>query len=309
MTTAPSATDAAGFDGAGESHELGRGLVGAAVAVCAWSTGTVLTKYIDMGGLAIGTYRFGIFAVMIVGWMQVRGTPFTWRAMKASVWGGVALGADIAFFFSAIKETSVVNATIIGSLQPIVVGIVAARFFGEKIRPRDALWALVALGGVFLVVSAGAGDEIRSLRGDLLAAAAMISWSAYFIASKQSKATMTSTEFTAGTAVWTTLICIPIGFAFDQDMSLPSAGNLGLIVVMAVSSGIVGHALMNWSLVRVPLWVGSTFTLLIPVFAALLAWIFLDESLRLLQGVAMAIVIGALAVIVRNQSKPVPVGA
>ena len=73
---------------------------------------------------------------------------------------------------------------------------------------------------------------------------------------------------------------------------------------MAVGSGLVGHALMNWSLVRIPLWVGSTFTLLIPVFSALLAWIFLDEAISAAQGAAMAVVIGALAVVVRGQSQP-----
>jgi len=61
---------------------------------------------------------------------------------------------------------------------------------------------------------------------------------------------------------------------------------------------------MNWSLVRIPLWIGSTFTLLIPVFSALLAWIFLDEAVSLVQGTAMAVVIGALAIVVRGQSKP-----
>jgi drug/metabolite transporter (DMT)-like permease len=61
---------------------------------------------------------------------------------------------------------------------------------------------------------------------------------------------------------------------------------------------------MNWSLVRIPLWIGSTFTLLIPVFSALLAWVFLDEAVSLVQGVAMAVVIGALAIVVRGQSKP-----
>jgi drug/metabolite transporter (DMT)-like permease len=64
---------------------------------------------------------------------------------------------------------------------------------------------------------------------------------------------------------------------------------------------------MNWSLVRIPLWVGSTFTLLIPVFSALLAWIVLDETINAAQAVAMAVVIGALAIVVRNQSTPVRV--
>ena len=39
--------------------DLVRGLIGAAVAVSAWSTGTVLAKGIEMDGLAIGAYRSG----------------------------------------------------------------------------------------------------------------------------------------------------------------------------------------------------------------------------------------------------------
>ncbi|MGA9279219.1 MAG: DMT family transporter [Ilumatobacter sp.] len=285
-----------------ESRELSAGLIGAAIAVCAWSTGTVLAKGIQMGGLAIGTYRFWLFSLSLLLWMRLRGQSFTLRSIRATMFGGIALGADIALFFSAVKETSIVNATIIGSLQPILVGIIAARFFGEKIRGRDALWALVALAGVFVVVTASTGDGVSSIRGDLLAVAAMFSWSAYFIASKQSKGRVTPTEFTAGTALWTAMIVTPLGFAFGQDMSWPSWKNWALLIAMAVGSGIIGHALMNWSLVRIPLWIGSTFTLLIPVFSAFFAWIFLDETIVVRQALAMAVVIGALVMIVRNQS-------
>jgi len=289
-----------------DARELSRGLIGAAIAVCAWSTGTILAKYIDMGSLAIGFYRFAFFGLAIIAWMQWRGAPFRLRIVRDSMWGGIALGADIALFFSAVKLTSIVNATIIGSMQPIVVGVIAARFFGERIGLRNVAWSLVALTGTVVVVAAGADDGASDLRGDLLALAAMLSWSAYFIASKNSKKTMTSTEFTAGTALWTMAICAPLGFVFGQDMSWPSATNWGWLILMAATSGLIGHAMMNWSLVRIPLWVGSTFTLLIPVFSALLAWVVFGETVTLVQGIAMAVVIGALAVVVRNQSQPVP---
>ncbi len=307
MTTTSTGTADASSDAA--ARDLSRGLIGAAIAVCAWSTGTILAKYIDMGSLAIGFYRFAFFGLMLVLWMRVRGTPFRLRVIRDSMWGGIALGADIALFFSAVKLTSVVNATIIGSMQPIVVGVIAARFFGEQIRTRDALWSIVAIGGAVLVVAASAGDAATDIRGDLLAAAAMLSWSAYFITSKNSKKTMTPTEFTAGTSLWTMAICAPLGFAFGQDMSWPSATNWGWLILMAIASGLIGHAMMNWSLVRIPLWVGSTFTLLIPVFSALLAWLVLDEAVSALQAVGMVIVIGALAVVVRSQSAPPPADA
>ena len=289
---------------AAEAKDLSRGLIGAGIAVCAWSTGTVLAKYIDMGSLAIGFYRFAFFALMIIVWMYARRTPFRLRIIRDSMWGGIALGADIALFFSAVKLTSVVNATIIGSMQPIVVGVVAAKFFGEKIGVRNIMWSLVALGGAILVVAASAGDDANDWRGDLLALAAMLSWSAYFITSKNSKKNMTPTEFTAGTALWTIAICAPLGLAFGQDMSWPSLSNWGLIILMAISSGLIGHAMMNWSLVRIPLWVGSTFTLLIPVFSAIMAWAFLGEAVSAAQAGAMAVVIGALAIVVHGQSAP-----
>ena len=303
MTTSPADT---AITDAADAKDLSRGLIGAGIAVCAWSSGTILAKYIDMGSLAIGFYRFAFFSLVLIVWMSVRGTPFHLRIIRDSMWGGIALGADIALFFSAVKLTSIVNATIIGSMQPIVVGVIAAKFFGEKIGLRNVAWSAVALAGTVVVVAAGADDGTTDLRGDLLALAAMLSWSAYFITSKNSKKKMTSTEFTAGTALWTMAICAPLGFAFGQDMSWPSATNWGWLVLMAATSGLIGHAMMNWSLVRIPLWVGSTFTLLIPVVSALLAWIVLDETVTATQAVAMAVVIGALAVVVRNQSAPAP---
>ena len=288
--------------GGTEGRELSAGLVGAAIAVCAWSTGTVLAKGIEMGGLAIGTYRFWMFSLALIIWMRLRGSPFTVHSIRATAFGGIALGADIALFFSAVKNTSIVNATIIGSLQPILVGVIAARFFGEKIRGRDAIWSLVALAGVVVIVTTSTSDDVSNIKGDLLAVGAMFSWSAYFVASKQSKGKVTPTEFTAGTALWTAIIVTPLGFAFGQDMSWPSWKNWALLAAMAIGSGIIGHVLMNWSLVRIPLWVGSTFTLLIPVFSAIIAWIFLDEAIALRQALGMGVVIGSLAVIVRRQS-------
>jgi drug/metabolite transporter (DMT)-like permease len=295
-TTQTSADNAA-------ASETPRGLLGAGIAVTAWSTGTILAKYLDMDALAIGTYRFFVFFVGLAIYMRARGVPFTMQIIRKSMWGGIALGADIVFFFSAIKATSVVNATTIGSLQPILVGVIAARFFGEKIRPRDALWSLVALAGAFVVVASATTDDVTSLRGDLLAVAAMFSWSAYFIASKKSRSTMTSTEFTAGTSIWTAAICLVVGLPLGQDFSWPNASNWGWLILMIIGSGIVGHSLMNWSLQRIPLWVGSTFTLFIPVASATLAWIILGEAVTALQGIAMACVIGALAMIVRGQTK------
>ena len=63
---------------------------------------------------------------------------------------------------------------------------------------------------------------------------------------------------------------------------------------------------MNWGISKVPLWLSSTLTLLIPVLASIAAWIFLDEALTVPQLIAMGVVVGALAVIVSAQTTPTP---
>ena len=292
-----------------DQSELGPGLIGAAIAVSAWAAGSVVVKAIDLEGLVVGVYRFGVFVLGAVIVMQLRGQRFRPGIVRDSALGGLALGADIALFFSAVKLTNVVNATLIGSLQPIIVGVVAARFFGESIRRRDAAWSLVALVGVFGVILASNGTPEWSAAGDLLAVGALLSWSGYFIASKQSKGRMTPMEFTVGTAIWVVLINAPLALLFGQDLSWPDAGDWVGLAASVVLGGVVGHIFMNWSLVRIPLWVGSTFTLLIPVVASTIAWIFLGESLSWGQGACMGLVLLALFVIVRGQASPAAVAA
>ncbi|MEM7285433.1 MAG: DMT family transporter [Actinomycetota bacterium] len=287
-----------------QRREFSLGLIGAALAVVAWGSSSVVIRHIDMGGLAIAVYRFWIYGLILVAWMWARGVRVSWRIMRHTAAGGIALGLDVALFFSAVKETTIVNATVIGALQPIVVGFVAWRFFGERIRSRDIGLAAVAIGAVVVVVAAGTGRPEWNITGDLLSVGALFAWSAYFIFSKQSRGVLTPGEFTLGTALWTAAINTPLAFAFGQDLSSPSARDWMWLLILSFGAGIVGHVLMNWSLVRIPLWLGSTFTLLIPVTSATMAWMFLDQPLRALQVLAMVVVLAALGIMVRGQTAP-----
>ncbi len=278
------------------------GLLAAGVAVSAWGLSGVVAKNIEMGGLAVGGYRFAVYGLLVGALMWTRGTRIDFRVMRESMWGGIALGVDVALFFSAVKITTVANATVIGALQPVVVSIAAARFFGEQIHRRDMLLAGVALIGVTLVVFGASESPDWSLTGDLLAVGALLAWSAYFIFSKQIKSRITSNEYTVGAALWTAVINLPLALLFGQSLAWPSTESWIGLLVLAFGAGVLGHSLMNWSIQQIPLWISSTFTLLIPVVSASAAWVFLDEPLTGLQIFAMGIVLTALAGIVARQS-------
>ncbi len=280
------------------------------MAVIAWGSSGIIIRYIDMGGLAIAVYRFWIYAAVLLVWMFARGERLTLAIMRHSMYGGIALGLDVALFFSAVKNTTIVNATVISAPHPVIVGLIAWRLFGERIKPREGLLMLAAVAAVIVVVTQGADSAGATTKGDLFAVGALLAWAAYFVFSKASREKVTPAEFTVGTAIWTGAINTVLAIVLGQDLSPPTGSDLGWILLLAFGAGVVGHSLMNWSLVRIPLWLGSTFTLLIPVTGSAMAWIFLDETLSTIQVLGIGVVLTALGLLVVGQqsqpSQPLP---
>lgn len=288
---------------AGHSDIEGVGLVAIVLAMALWSVGGVLAKGIELPGLAVISYRMAIYVGLVVLWARWRGTPLTRTGLRVALLGGLMLGGDLAFFYIAVKETTIANATVIGACQPVIALVIGPVFFGERPRRRDYAFAAVAVVGVVIVVVGSSGVPDWSWRGDLAAFAALVFFTLYFTASKAAGGRVSSTEYTAGTAVWATAIVVPVALVGRVDLGPPDRNSWIALVVLALVPGMLGHLLMNFSFTKIPLWLGSTMTLFIPVVATLLAYAFLDEDVEALQFVGMAVVIVSLmAVIVRPGS-------
>ncbi|NOX31243.1 MAG: DMT family transporter [Actinobacteria bacterium] len=280
------------------------GMLTALIAVSTWGLAGVVAKEITMGGVALGVYRFGIYGLGMtaVGWFT--GARISWQALRHSMWGGIALAVDIALFFTAIKLTTVVNATIVTALQPVVVGVVAARMFGENISKRDVRFGAVAIVGVVVVALGSTGRPEWNLSGDLAAIGALLAWSAYFVANRLAQEKdVTARQYTLCTALYTSGLNIPVALLFGQSLAFPGRTDLWWLLGLAFGAGVLGHEMMNWSLRRIPMWLGSTFTLVVPVVASAAAWVFLDEPLNAVQIAAMAVVLASLGAIIAGQTK------
>lgn len=288
------------------SNELSRGLLGAAIAVTAWGTSSVIAKVLPQGGLAIASYRFMTY-FLIVGLLRVSRRQFlTWHAFKSSIPGGLLLTGDVAFFFTAIKLTTVVNATIILALQPLLLTIYGVRFLGERVRRSDIGLGAIALAGVIVIVLAGSNSGDANIWGDLAAVGALVSWSAYFVFAKRASGVVSPADYTLAAALIVAITTTPLALAFGQSLAWPAWSDWFWLLGMAIGAGLLGHNMMNWSIVRIPLWLGSTMTLLVPLVSSAMAWIFLDESLNTTQIIAMFVALVAIGFLIRAQSTPRP---
>jgi drug/metabolite transporter (DMT)-like permease len=288
------------------TNELSRGLIGAAVAVTAWGASSVIAKVLPQGGLVIAAYRFMTY-FLIIGLLRASRRQFlTWHAFKNSIPGGLLLAGDVAFFFTAIKLTTVVNATIIGALQPLILTIYGVRFLGERVRRSDIVLGTVALVGVIVIVLAGSNSGDANIWGDLAAVGALASWSAYFVFAKRASGVVSPADYTLAAALIVAMTNAPLALAFGQSLAWPAWSDWFWLLGMALGAGIFGHNMMNWSIVRIPLWLGSTMTLLVPVVSSAIAWIFLDEPLNATQITAMFVALVAIGILVRAQASPRP---
>ncbi len=269
-----------------------------------WAASGVIAKGItELGPLAVVFWRMWIYAAIIIVFLRMRGTPLRAASLRVSLRGGISLGADIMLFFVSIRLTTVANATVIGSLQPIFMLMIAGRLFGERPRRLDWFLAAVALGGVALVMFGSSGRPEWSLGGDLLSVVTLVAWTLYFVFSKLSRQQIDSSQYTGATALIAALITTPFAVVSGQIFVMPSAGAWLWLVILSIGPGFTSHMLMNWALGEIPAWLGSTLTLAIPVTSTLLAWWFLGESVVWLQFIGMAVVLSTLAVIVLGQSK------
>ncbi|MGA1053103.1 MAG: DMT family transporter [Ilumatobacteraceae bacterium] len=296
-----------GSGSTGSRHDLRLGLPAVVGAVAAWGVTGVIIKSIDMDPLSIAAWRFLAYAALLTVWMRARGGRLTISLLRTAMPGGLFLAADVMLFFTAVQLTNIVNATTIGALQPIVIAAFATRVLGEQIAPREYGAAVVAIVGVVVIVTQSSGSPEWSGLGDLAAVGALLAWSGYFIVAKRTAGRLSPLEFTVGAGWWVAALSFPIGLAFGEDMSPPPGSEFAALALLLLVGGFFGHSLMNVGIPRLPLWLSSTLTLLIPVCASLAAWVFLDEALTVWQLSAMAVVLIALAVVVTAQSRPVPV--
>lgn len=217
------------------------------------------------------------------------------QAYRAALPGAVALAVDVVLFFSAVKLTTVANATVVASLQPLLMMALGIRLLGETVRRSQVGLALVALAGVAILVYGSTGSPEWSLSGDLLAVGALLAWTAYMFFSKSSQSRVSPLEYTAITGLASALLATVLAFVFGQDMSWPDNRDWLLLGAMAFGSGMFAHLMMNWALTRIPVWLGSTMTLVIPAAATTMAWLWLGESVSMVQLGGIGLSLAALA--------------
>jgi len=276
------------------------GVVALMVADVAWGAGNVFVKLAQMPAVSFAFYRLWLgFLVLGVICVAAR-RRVAWRDVRASVPGGIGFGSYMILLYAALHATNVADVTIIGALQPVLVMLVAGRLFGERFGGREVGLAVVATGGVVLVVLGSSGTPAWTLRGDLLAVLALLAFTGFWLASKhaRSNAGVDTLAYVTIVALIGSLLATPATLAIGHGLPVPTGSDWLWLALTVALPGTLAHFLGAWAQRRVEVWRSSLVQLGVPVVGVAIAWVALNEPLTPLAVAGGAVVLLALAAVI-----------
>jgi drug/metabolite transporter (DMT)-like permease len=279
------------------------GLGASALASVGWGFGGIFAKLTSASGLVLSFYRLWLAAALLSVVVYASRRRLRWSNFRASWLGGVFLAGDMAMFFCAVKLTSVVDATVIGAVQPALVLMVARSMFGERMGRWDVFWILVAIAGVSAAVIGPGVTSHHEVLGDLLAVGSMLSWSAYWLASKHARSTQNALEYTTVVTVVAAVTLTLVVAVSGQSLARVEAGDWLWISLLAVVPG-GAHLVMNWAHRYVDASVSSVIGSSNPIVAAVAAMVILAQPLTWVQVCCGLAGIVAIAIVAARHRQP-----
>ena len=186
--------------------------------------------------------------------------------------------------------------------------IVVYRSLGSD-RPRTATLAGVALGfaGVALLFLPGNRPEGVPIGPSLLLVLAAMSWGLGSYVSQ--RMTMpadplmsTGWQMLAGGLVLC-VATVPAGEPGELDVASLSSDSLLALVYLIVIGAFVAYSAYTWLLQNAPISQVATYAYVNPIVAVILGWLILDESIPPMMLVASAVIVAAVAAIVRTETR------
>ncbi|MEA2284407.1 MAG: hypothetical protein QOJ21_450, partial [Solirubrobacteraceae bacterium] len=143
------------------------GVLAVVAMVIAFSLSSTLVKRAESPGVLVAFWRMIAVSIVWNAYLWSTGRRITMRNLRQAFVPGVFFGLNLAVFFAGATHNSVANAALIGSLAPFLIVPAGAWLFKEYIHPRALVFALVAFGGVAIVLFNAPANGDASLEGNV----------------------------------------------------------------------------------------------------------------------------------------------
>lgn len=228
--------------------------------------------------------------LLAIGRMLPRGS-WWWRAL---VLGTLNIGGFFVLLFISAYRLPGGVAALVGSVQPMLVLFIAASLLGDRIRPIHVITCLCGSAGVaLLVLKATASLDVigvvAALGGAMFMAFGVVLTKRWGRPAGVSVLTLTAWQLTVGG-----LVLVPFVFAFEGLPSSVNGTNVSGYLYLILFGSVVGYTVWFRGFERLPAVAISFLGQISPIVATILGYLFLSQTLSLLQIVGAVTILGAI---------------
>src|ERR1700676_1967382 len=230
-------------------------LLGGVVCI-AWSA--IFVRWTDIPGPASAFYRMLIPAVVLLPtfFFDRRRASLDARTLGIIAFGGLFFAFDLAFYNTAILQTSAANATLLGNNTPIFVGLLTWLVFRQ--RPARAFWLglLLAIAGAVVILWADLAHHTRIGVGDLLALAASACFAVYLMVTEKIRHSTGTLAFLRLAMISSTIALLLINLAMGISLRVPHGRTIWAVLGLGLISQLGGYLFLTYALGHLPAKIG-----------------------------------------------------
>jgi drug/metabolite transporter (DMT)-like permease len=224
-----------------------------------------------------------------------------------------ALGMWIcgAWVYIGGRTTGAVNIALIYSMSPVLIAAFSALWLKERFSAWQACGVALAFSGVLHVVLKGQWGALAAVQfvpGDGWILAATLSWTAYSLLLKKWHSPLGPSARLAVISFTGVLVLLPFALweALHNPLPVLTLHGFGLALAAAVLPGYGSY--LAYSVMQRELGAARVSAMLYlgPIYAAVLAWLVLGESLQGYHAWGMALVLPGIYLVTRRSAQASP---
>ena len=218
-----------------------------------WGSIYIVSKYAlaVMGPVTVGMCRYAVSVLCLYGLLKLKGGA---KKIQPEHWKYLLILGGLGYFVSIILQlggTALLSgslASLINSLNPVVISIMAALFLKEQITWKNVVSIVVSLIGVYIIL--GKGSMEINMMGVLCSIGSVILWSAASVSIRKISGYYDPVQTALYGMVIALVFNVPAAVIENVFVtrSHPTAVAIGACLFVAVFGTAVAHTCWNKAL-------------------------------------------------------------
>ena len=273
-----------------------------------WVIGRAIVGHVSPFALTFVRWVVAVMVMMPFAWPQIRAHRQSIRRnWKTILWlGAWGTGLHNVFAYLGLHYTTATNGVILNSSIPVMIIILGWAIYRDTITRVQALGGAVSIAGILAIVSRGDVSMLARLsfnKGDIIVLAGMVFWAAYTVFLRMKPADLPGLAMLACCGTVGVTLLFPLFLAemlfFEGHVEF-TAATVAAMLYVGIFPSFVGYVFWNRGVAEVGSNVAGIFMHLMPVFGALLAWMFLGEHIQLFHIVGIALILTGITLTTRG---------